>query len=158
MVPGRNHGNITVWSNSRVTQASPFWYSALSAMVHQAWSAPCCVSFYGLHRHKCFLPSLKPHSFLYVSCVSWISACMLLMPKIHHLAQISSSLPCWCLQIYFIFLFFRNCSVTGCLGTVTSPSCLPSEWVHVGTWQSSVDYCFVPNLCFWNVFMKHLSI
>lgn len=36
--------------------------SALNATVHQAWSAPCCVSFRGLHSHKCLLPSLKPFS------------------------------------------------------------------------------------------------
>lgn len=101
-----------------MTQALPFWI--------QPWMPRCTK----LGRHHAACPSVVftatnvccrrwshslPHCFSYVSCVSWISACMLLMPQIHHLAQILSSLPCWCLQMYFIFLFFRNCFCSGLL-------------------------------------------
>lgn len=40
----------------------------------------------------------------------------------------------------------------------TSPSCLLSKRTTGSrTWQSSIDYCSVPDLCFWNAFMKQCA-
>lgn len=69
---------------------------------------------------------------------------------------------CCFVDVYKCVLFSSfpgTASVTGCLRPVTSPSCLPSEWIHLGTGQSPIDYCcFVPHVCFWDVFVKHFLI
>lgn len=128
--------------------------SALNATVHQAWLAPCCVSFHGLHSHKCFLPSLKPFSatllLMYVLCV--LNICLPVCFWCPRFTIWHRSSHCCLVDVYKCISFSSfsgTASVTGCLRTVTSPSCLLSECIHVGTWQSSIDYCcFVPNWCF----------
>lgn len=147
---GGNHGNwisafnpTVVWHRLHHSEFSPEWHSA-----------PCCVSFHGLHSHKCFLPSLKPFSatllLIYVLCV--LNICLPVCFWCPRFTIWHRSSHCCLVDVYKCISFSSfsgTASVAGCLRTVTSPSCLLSECIHVGTWQSSIDYCcFVPNWCF----------